>query len=242
MRTPRIFVDVPLHPEGALRLPEEPAHYVARVLRLGVGSRLVLFNGDGCDYAAEVVTASRSTLDVRVDARLPAIAPSPLSITLVQAISRGERMDYTLQKATELGVAALQPVSTARCEVRLAGDRLARRMAHWHSVVVSACEQCGRADLPTLHSPVALDGWLDQAPRGDRLLLDPAADRPLARWAGTRAVELLVGPEGGLEEAERERFRRNGGQPVRLGPRVLRTETAGPAAIAVLQALAGDFG
>ena len=242
MRIPRVFVEAELHPGAGLKLPEAQAHYVGRVLRLRAGSPLVVFNGDGSDYAAGITSSDRAGVEVRIDARLPAVRPSPLHITLAQGLSRGERMDYTLQKAVELGVAAIRPVVTARSEVRLDGSRLEKRMTHWHSVIVSACEQCGRADLPALARPRALEEWLSQPAAGARLVLDPAAPGALAALEPVAAVELLIGPEGGWEPAEMKRLAGSGVQSVRLGPRVLRTETAGPAAIAVLQAMFGDLG
>lgn len=241
MRVPRIHADLSLAPGLDVRLPATQAHYVSRVLRLSTGSALVLFNGDGHDYAGAIEALSRDRVDVRVATRLPASPPSPLALTLVQGLSRGERMDYSVQKATELGVRVIQPVVTTRCEVRLDGERVDKRLAHWSRVMVSACEQCGRAELPELRAPVSLDEWAGMPASGIRLMLDPAAARSLAAIEPVRAVELVVGPEGGLDEREREGLVRAGVIAVRLGPRTLRTETAGPAAIAVLQALAGDF-
>ncbi len=241
MRIPRVHVERNLAPGVDARLPDTQAHHVARVLRLGVGNAVVLFNGDGHDYAGSIVALSRDSVEVRVDTRLPATPPSPLSLTLVQGLSRGERMDYSVQKATELGVRAIQPLVTARCEVRLEGSRLDKRLEHWRRVVVSACEQCGRADLPELRAPVTLDEWTGLPSAGVRLMLDPSAERTLASVEPMPAAELVIGPEGGLEERECQALVRAGVVPVRLGPRTLRTETAGPAAIAVLQTLAGDF-
>jgi 16S rRNA (uracil1498-N3)-methyltransferase len=241
MRIPRVYLDQALQPGRSLTLPPEQDHYVSRVLRLAPGSPLVLFNGDGSDYAAEVLGHPRAGMDVRVDARLPAVPPSQLNLTLVQGLSRGERMDYSLQKATELGVAAFQPVCTARTELRLGPEKLPRRMAHWRSVIVSACEQCGRAELPDLRAPLELHAWLEQESASLRLVLVPGAEQSLAAVGVQRDVELLVGPEGGFENAELDLLQRRDVRPVHLGPRILRTETAGPAAIAVLQAMAGDL-
>lgn len=241
MRMPRIFVDADLAAGAGIVLPAAQSHYLTRVLRLVPGSRLVLFNGDGADYAAEIASRAREGLEVRVEARLPAIPRSPLSVMLVQGLSRGERMDFALQKATELGVAAVQPVSTARSEVRIEPAKLERRMSHWRSVIVSACEQCGRAELPLLHAPLALHAWVGREAAGLRLLLDPGAETALPSLEVPPVIELLVGPEGGFDEAECALLARAGVRAVRLGPRVLRTETAGPAALAVLQAIAGDL-
>lgn len=241
MRIPRVHVDASLEPGASLRLPDAQGHYVARVLRLRAGSPLVLFNGDGSDYAAEITTAGKPGVDVRVDARLPAVLPSRLAVTLVQALSRGERMDYTLQKATELGVAAILPLDTARSEVKLEPARIDKRIAHWRSVIVAACEQCGRAELPRLAEPLSLRDWVARPAAGARLVLDPGGEGSLAALDPLESVELLVGPEGGWDPSEIGLLGRSGVRAVRLGPRVLRTETAGPAAIAVLQALFGDL-
>lgn len=228
--------------DAAVTLAPDTSHYVLRVLRLRTGDRVVLFNGDGFDYAGQLGATERDRVVVEIDARLPAAPESPLQTTLVQAISRGERMDQTLQKATELGVSAIQPLFTERVEVRLSGQRLGRRMDHWRAVVRSACEQCGRARVPAVAQPLGLGEWAAMACEGQRLALDPDADRHLSGWMpGDHDVHILVGPEGGLSRAERDLLARCSVIAVRLGPRVLRTETAGAAALAVLQAVAGDF-
>lgn len=201
-----------------------------------------MFNGDGHDYAADVVDPGRKEVRLRVNSRLPAARESPLQITVAQAISRGERMDHTLQKCTELGASAFRPVFTERVEVRLDAERAARRMHHWQGVIRSACEQCGRTVLPILHPPVELWTWLAAEPDGQRLMLDADAAQALSMLdAPATGLELLVGPEGGLSPAERERLAAHGVQAVGLGPRTLRTETAGAAALAVLQARHGDL-
>jgi 16S rRNA (uracil1498-N3)-methyltransferase len=240
-RLHRIFTDQPLQAGHAVTLADEAVHYLSRVLRVAVGQRIVVFNGDGRDYPAEIAHLQRSTIGLQLLDAVPACAESPLCITLVQAISRGERMDMTLQKATELGVAALQPVFAARTEVRLEGDKLARRMQHWRKVVIAACEQSGRGRLPALLPAVDVAAWAQCASQAKRLLLSPGASVSLAGASQGTAVELLVGPEGGFEPHEEQLLQQHGAVPVHLGPRILRTETAGPAAIAVLQSLAGDF-
>lgn len=242
MRVSRIYTDQPLRAGGRIVLEGKKALYLARVLRLRAGDALVLFNGDGSDYASEIVSVRKERIEAGVNTKLPAVAEPELRITLVQAIARGERMDYCLQKATELGVAAVQPVFTERVEVRLEGPRLERRMAHWRGVIASACEQSGRAVVPGLHEPVSLDAWLAVETEALRLVLDPVSGQSLAgQTIPGAAVEILVGPEGGLSHAEMTLLQSAGTRRVALGPRVLRTETAGPAAIAVLQAIAGDF-
>lgn len=243
MRLSRLFTDQRLEPGQELWLDGQVGHYVFRVLKLRAGDPVVLFNGDGSDYAAELLSNRRDAVSLRVTARLPAIPESRLAITLVQAVGKGDRMDLALQKATELGVAAVQPLFSERTEVRLEGERLERRAEHWRRVLTSACEQCGRARVPTLHDPLSLDEWLVADADGARAVLDPAAERSLAAWTpGTNVLSVLVGPEGGFSEREQKQLHLAGVRALGMGPRILRTETAGPAAIAILQALHGDLG
>ncbi|MDZ4731844.1 MAG: 16S rRNA (uracil(1498)-N(3))-methyltransferase [Xanthomonadales bacterium] len=241
MRIHRIYTFEQLAPDQMVVLDAASSHYLARVLRVVVDQPLVLFNGDGHDYATTVEKVSKSGVVARISSRLPAKADSPLRTTLVQSLARGERTDYALQKATELGLTVFQPVESARTEVRLKPEKLGTRMTHWHKVMISACEQCGRARLPELRPPMELAEWA-AAESGDmRLVLDPAADLPLAQLELSSAVQILVGPEGGFEDQELELLQRCGIRSVSLGPRILRTETAGPTALAIMQAMAGDF-
>lgn len=242
MRISRIFTEQDLSPGAELTIEQRAVHYLVRVLKLRPGESLVLFNGDGFDYAAELVSARRDAVALQVNARLPAVAESPLRLTLVQAVGKGDRMDYSLQKATELGVAEVQPVFSARTEVRLQGSRLDKRMAHWRGVLVAACEQCGRASLPELAGAISLEEWLQIPSEQCRYVLDPQAESCLAasEKPGTAAT-VIIGPEGGFTEQEMRQLTLAGARAVRLGPRILRTETAGPAALTVLQTLFGDF-
>lgn len=240
MRVPRLYTEQLLQPGRNARLEERSAHYLSRVLRHRPGQPLILFNGDGHDYACE--TEDPRCLNVRVDARLEALPESPLRIVLVQAVGKGGRMDTSLQKATELGVSAIQPLLTERTGVRLEPGRQERRMEHWRGVLIAACEQCGRAVVPELREPLALDEWLASDSDCDRLALLPGAAVSLAAIGEVgRGAELLVGPEGGFSEVELQGLGKAGVRAVSLGPRILRTETAGPAAIAVLQSLYGDL-
>jgi 16S rRNA (uracil1498-N3)-methyltransferase len=245
LRIHRIHTAQALQPGCEALLEESSSHYLSRVLRVGAGDAVVLFNGDGHDYAAEVLRPARHQMALRIDSRLPGLAEPPVAITVVQAVSRGERMDQTLQKCTELGAAAFQLLDSERVEVRLGVGKLDKRMAHWRGVIVSACEQCGRSRVPGLSPPAALDQWLATETDAVRLVLDPGADRSLVQWAAdldtVRAVQIVAGPEGGFSEEELARMRAAGLAGVNLGPRVLRTETASPAAVSVLQALLGDL-
>lgn len=243
MRLIRVYVEAPLAAGAGVEL-RGPAHeHVTRVLRLGAGDEVTLFNGDGHDYPSVIRELRRGATAVAVRAVASARAESPLAITLVQGIARAERMDLVVQKATELGIAAIQPVATERSVVRLDADARAKRLAHWRAIAVAACEQCGRARLPAVADPVPLPDWLAR-PAGAvrRLQLDPEAGESLVTAAaGAASIELLVGPEGGLTATEQDAARQTGYLSCRIGPRVLRSETASIAALAVLQATAGDL-
>ena len=244
MRLTRVFVDAPLAPGATVALPETPAGHLLRVLRLGSGDACVLFNGNGRDYRARIAAAGKRQATVEiVDAREVA-NESPLRIVLLQALARGEKMDWIVQKATELGVAAIVPVVSERSEVRLDGERAGRRLAHWRGVAIAACEQSGRARLPEVAAPCALAQALQALPAsGCRLALDPEAEATVATLqpAARLPVVVGIGPEGGWSPGDLARLRGAGFTGLRLGPRVLRTETAGIAAIAALQARLGDF-
>lgn len=245
MRIPRIHVPAPLEDGADLALPEAAARHVTRVLRLRPGARLRVFDGAGREHAAELVEARRDAVRVRVLGPVEARAESPLAVTLLQGVCRGERMDLVVRKAVELGAVRIVAVLTERSVPRLEGARAGRRHAHWQAVAVAAAEQCGRAVVPEVTAPRPLAEALgDDALPARRLLLDPDAatgPRALAPPDDGR-LALLVGPEGGLADRERAAARAAGFVGLRLGPRILRTETAGLAALAVLQALHGDLG
>jgi 16S rRNA (uracil1498-N3)-methyltransferase len=243
MRLIRVFVAQPLAPERDLLLPEAAAYHVARVLRLRAGAPIVAFDGSGSDYHCEILVVEGDRVRIRVGRGAAGLPESTLRITLVQAVSRGERMDWTLQKATELGVRTVVPVLSARSVVRLDEQQAAKKQRHWQAIVAAACEQCGRSVPPEIRAPQELVAYLAAAPReGQRFVLSPGGPASLAGLASVTArVELLIGPEGGLDDAELDRAAQAGFTPVRLGPRVLRTETAGIVALTVLQAMWGDL-
>ena len=242
MRQTRVYTGQGLSSFEPVELGDRTAHYLTRVLRLSVGDQVTLFNGDGLDYAGEITGIQRHVVTVMLGKSRNPDNESCLDITLVQAISRGERMDYCLQKSTELGVSRIRLLNSKRVEVRLKDARLQKRMAHWQAVIISACEQSGRAQVPELIPPLSFQQWLSSADVMGHLLLDPLAKTTLSSVStGAGAVSLLVGPEGGFSDDEVEQAKAMGVKPVSLGPRVLRTETAGPTAIAVLQTLSGDF-
>lgn len=236
----RACVDAPLAVGARIALPEDAAGHLVRVLRLGVGDACVLFNGDGRDYDARIASVGKKSVEAEIEAARDVRNESPLRIVLVQGIARGEKMDWILQKATELGVAGIVPVHGERGEVRLDGERADKRLRHWRSVVASACEQSGRACKPEVAAPRGLADALADLP-ATRLMLDPEAARPLPPRIEEDACALAIGPEGGWSTADMATLAAAGFVGARLGPRVLRTETAGIAAIAALQALAGDF-
>lgn len=245
MRLTRIYVDSELEEGGEIRLQGDPAHHLLKVLRLRQGDELVVFNGRGGEYAAYVKQATRHAVDVGVRAFNETARESPLRITLVQGVSRGERMDFTIQKAVELGVSAIVPVLTARSVVRLDASRRTRRHDHWTSVVVNACQQCGRTVVPQLAEAVELDRWLEhgfQPADGPGFVLSPhAGPAPPDVGGQPDAVTLLVGPEGGLSAEEQAQAESAGLIAVALGPRILRTETAAVAALTALQLKWGDL-
>jgi len=241
VRIHRVHTHLALEPGKEVTIEGRAAHYLGRVLRVTANDRIVLFNGDGHDYVAEWVRAGKGEIVLSLTSRLPAVREPGIEITVVQAISRGERMDQTLQKCTELGANCFQPLLSERVEVKLRADKLAKRMEHWRGVVVSACEQSGRAVVPEVRQPLELHEWLTANQDDARLVLVPGAEMPLSRIEFTGSVQLVVGPEGGFSDSEIRQMALHGVRGASLGPRILRTETAAPAALAVIQALAGDF-
>ena len=238
---PRIHVDATLHPSAELTLPDNAARHVAAVLRLREGARLTLFDGRGLEAAAELVEVGRKRVVARIDTVVPGTGESPLAVHLGQAISKGDRMDYAIQKAVELGVAAITPLYTDHGDVRLKGEREAKKLAHWRGVAASACEQCGRATVPPVHPPVTLAAWLGARDETLRLVLHPATPTAWQTRDGIDSAALLIGPEGGLAEAEVAAATEAGFTPLTLGPRVLRTETAPVVALTLLQHYFGDL-
>ena len=244
MRIPRVHVDQTLMPGITVVLPEQAGEHLTRVLRLERGGALILFNGDGREYDATLASLARRAVSAEITAVRTIERESPLPLTLAQAIARGEKMDWILQKATELGVARIVPVVTERTEVKLDDERAERRMLHWTQVIAGACEQCGRTRLPQLDPPQRLDRWIaglsDDAAL--KLALLPEGDTSLRTLPElTHGAVLCVGPEGGLSDKDVAMLRHGGFAGLRLGPRILRTETAGIAALAALQALHGDL-
>lgn len=242
MNLPRFYCREALSPGAHVDLPEPVARHAVRVLRLPPGAPMVLFDGRGGEYLAHIQRIERDRVVAELASWTEIERESPLQVTLVQALQAGDKMDFTIQKAVELGVSAIVPVDSRRSVLKLAGERAARRVAHWQGVAASACEQCGRNQVPIVAPLERLDQWLARPADGAlRLMLAPDAETTLAGLAPAKHVQLLIGAEGGLDPQEVIAARQAGFQAVRLGPRVLRTETAGLAALAALQALWGDF-
>lgn len=250
MRQTRVYVDAPLEDGTRIMLEGSAASHVTRVLRLRVGEALTLFNGRGGEYAAQIDKAHGESVTVAVGEHSREERESPLALTLAQGLSRGERMDWVVQKATELGVTSLAPLLTERSVVRLDAQQAGRKLNHWRAIAIAACEQCGRNRLPQVTPPVTLRDFLRSSASGPadgaaarvRLLLSPAAERGIADLsAAPKAVTVLVGPEGGLTREEEDDALGAGFTAVRLGPRVLRTETAAIAALTALQREFGDL-
>lgn len=241
MATPRFYTSAHLAAFSRVDLNETIARHAQSALRLREGDALTLFDGVGCECDGFLQRDGKQLYGALTECRTVS-RESPLDITLVQGISSGERMDYTLQKAVELGVTRIIPVFMQRSVVRLDGERLLRRHAHWRGVVVAACEQCGRNHLPEVAVPVEFTDWLRSRPDAPALLLDPEAEHALSQGPHPgNTLALLAGPEGGFDPRERAAAFKAGCIGVRMGPRILRTETAAVAALAAMQILWGDF-
>lgn len=239
MRLSRFFIDAPLS-LGEHTLPEAQAHYIGRVLRMATGDAVQLFDGGGQEFLGHLLEVGKKTVRVSLDQALPGQPDSSLHVHLGQGLSRGERMDWAIQKATELGANEITPIVSERCEVRLKDERADKRLAHWRQVAISACEQCGRSTLPLIHPPRTLAEWLGDVDADLKLVLHPVAE-PLTSHPKPARLAFLIGPEGGLNDAEVAQASAAGFHAARLGPRVLRTETAPVVALSVAQQLWGDF-
>ncbi|WP_297791108.1 16S rRNA (uracil(1498)-N(3))-methyltransferase [uncultured Marinobacter sp.] len=243
MRVPRIYTRSPLSDGSTTALDENAAQHVGRVLRMQPGQALRLFNGDGNDYPATITNANKKQVDVQVGTPVANATESSLDIVLGQTLSKGDRMDYAVQKAVEMGVTRIVPLTTERCDVKLKGDREEKRLRHWQSVAISAAEQCGRARVPEILPVMTLAQWFEHTGDCDlRLVLHHRTEQSLDSMNQPSRVALMIGPEGGLSPEEIAEAENSGFLPVALGPRVLRTETAPIAAMALCQWLWGDIG
>lgn len=243
MRLTRIHLPALLRVDSEILLPTSGGNHLVRVLRQREGASLIVFDGLGNEHHAQICRIDGQRVYVRIGQKTDPIKESPLQLTLVQAISRSDRMDWSLQKATELGVSTIVPVLSSRSVVRLDDKQSLKKQEHWQAIVISACEQSGRSVVPTVQLPTPLNQYISShAKSGIRLVLSPNATTPLTRLeVNANHVALLIGPEGGLEEDEIHLAEQAGFTPVSLGPRILRTETAAVVALSVLQARWGDL-
>lgn len=240
MRVSRFYLNESLT-EGEHKLEGDVAHYIGRVLRLAPGAPVQIFNGSGQEWPGDVFKVSKREVVVRLDSPVPGLREPSLRVHLGQAMSRGERMDWVIQKAVELGVAEISPLFTVRCEVKLQGERADKRQSHWQQIAVSACEQCGRSVVPRVHPPIAMDDWLASVDADLRLVLHHRTEESLTSMRPPGTLALLIGPEGGLSADEIARAEQADFRATRFGPRVLRTETAPVVALSIAQQLWGDF-
>ena len=240
MRLSRLYCGSDLSAEALLTLGEDHAHYLGKVLRVKPGQMLALFNGRDGEFSGEIISIGKRDLQVKLGSACNRQPEQLLPVHIGLGLSRGERMDYAIQKATELGVTHITPLFTEFSEVRLDSDRADKRTSHWQKVAISASEQCGRCTVPEIVNPIPLNEWISQVPRGQGFTLDHTGT---AGFIGDRppVVFLLIGPEGGTSDEEKQLANRAGFTMVRLGPRVLRTETAPVVALTALQLRWGDF-
>lgn len=242
MRIPRIYQPSPLVVGQTLMLSEDGANHIGRVLRMQSGQELALFNGDGHQYLATLRQVGKKNVEVQVTEQQARSLESPLALHLGQVISRGDKMDFTIQKSVELGVSCITPLFSERCGVKLTGERLEKKREQWQKIVISACEQCGRNVVPEVKMPMMLDDWLAEPTLELKLNLHPRAQYSINTLPEpSHGVRLLIGPEGGLSSEEIERALAEDFKEMLLGPRVLRTETAALTAITALQCRFGDL-
>ena len=239
---PRIYHSHPLNVGDQIPLDDEAAAHVGRVLRMQIDEKLVLFNGLGGQYQASIQATSKRNVTVKVTAFEPHCVESPLKIHLGQGISRGDKMEFTIQKAVELGVSEITPLFSERCGVKLSGERLEKKWQQRQKIAISACEQCGRNTIPTIHKPLALSLWLQQTSKELKINLHPRANDTIKTLScPPQGIRLIIGPEGGLSASEITETVDNGFAEITLGPRILRTETAGLTVIGALQLQFGDL-
>jgi 16S rRNA (uracil1498-N3)-methyltransferase len=243
MRIPRVFTTEQLDVGGLIELDKGPARHLTSVLRMKAGQAFILFNGQGGEFSAELVQAKKDGATAKITGFTGADRESPLQLHLGIGISRGERMDWIMQKATELGISQISPIFSARCEVKLSGERLDKRIKHWQQIAISACEQSQRNSVPTINRSVNLEQWVSSCDSSLKLVLHHRTEKRLHEMVNTdNSIGILVGPEGGLSEIEIEQAMAQNFQSLAMGPRVLRTETAPLAAISIIQSIWGDMG
>lgn len=241
MAFPRIYTAQPLAVGRTIDLEDQASQHLLKVLRMGIGEKVRLFNGDGHPYLAELSAATKKIATLTLIEQGESEPPLALPIHLGQVVSKGDRMDFTIQKATELGVDCITPLWSDRCEVRLKGERLEKKVQHWQKIAISACEQSGRNRIPVIEAPQTLEQWVQSVQAPLKMVLHPHNQQPLSDVAKPERVAMLVGPEGGLTDREVALAQQQAFNGLLLGPRILRTETAALAAMSVFQHLWGDF-
>jgi 16S rRNA (uracil1498-N3)-methyltransferase len=241
MRSTRIYYPHSLQVEQIVSLTDQAANHLRNVLRAEINDTCILFNGDGCEYQATISALNKKVVHVKIIKATECPRQSPLAIHLGQAISRGEKMDWVIQKSTELGVREITPLITERCNVRLDVERWEKKRQHWQAVAISACEQSGRTDIVTVHAPQLLNTWLQTSFTGTRLMLEPSAVLDFGKITKATNIQLLIGSEGGFTDNELQCATTIGFIGVQLGPRILRSETAPIVAMSILQHLFGDL-
>lgn len=241
MRLPRFFENQSFAPNTEITLSDDVVQHVSRALRMRSGDQLQLFNQLGEQYLAELTAVEKRSATARLLHAQPAPTESPLQVSIGQSLSRGERMDYAVQKSTEMGVTSITPLFSSRCEVKLPSDRQQKRVQHWQQIAISACEQSGRVKPPAINLPKTLENWLQQQDAELKLVLHHHSQQPLAEMTAPTSVALLIGPEGGLTADEVELAQSYGFKALTLGPRVMRTETAPVAALTLMNYLWGDL-
>jgi 16S rRNA (uracil1498-N3)-methyltransferase len=238
---PRIYTPEDLALNCRLDLDSQASTHLVKVLRLKEGAELRLFNGNGCEYLAQITVAGKKNTQVEISEVLSTDSKITFPLHLGQVVSKGDRMDFTIQKATELGITDITPLWSERCDVRLKGERLEKKMEHWKKVAISACEQSGRNHIPTIHPAMNYQDWANSVEAESKLILHTRDQKPLSEIITPASVALLVGPEGGITDEEVEFCIQQGFTGLMLGPRILRTETAALAALSLFQYLWGDF-
>ena len=239
MRSHRFYTPVELKESSSLELPSEASHHCAQVLRYKINDKLTLFNGDSFDYVATVQQIEKKRCLVKISSRIAPQNESPLNVHLFQGVARGDKMDLIIQKAVELGVKEITPLFTERCNVKLDGKRLDKKLHHWRKTIVSACEQSGRAIIPKLHYPMAINQLAED--KTISIYLEPTASLNFKELEVKESARFLVGPEGGFSDKDLAHLKLIKCLGVKIGPRILRTETAGLSAISILQSRFGDF-
>lgn len=242
MRIPRIYTTQSLQAGETLELEAGPSHHLIKVLRMSEGRELIVFNGNGKEFPALIKAASKKVATIYIQDEISVSRQSPLEIELAIGLSKGDRFEWVLQKATELGITRITPLITERTEIKLNGERLEKKISSWESIIISACEQCQRNLLPSLSPPVSFVDYLSACTAEQKFILHHRTDKGLSEISKPQSVSLIIGPEGGLSETEIESALHRGCSPLALGPRVMRTETAPLAALSIMQYLWGDLG